>query len=883
MRFAHKFLIQLKMLFFRKQAAQCLDDELQFHLEQQVAENIAAGMDAKEARHAAMRSFGDPALIRDQAHETWNWNGLESLLRDVRYGIRTLLRTPGFSLVSICVMALGIGSVVTLFTIVQSVLLRPFPFPHQEQLVRIYEAKADHTYQDNVAAAGCYAQWKEQSHSLSSIAIAGQKRYNLSQGNDQFPEVVQAQQVSWSYFPLLGVQPTLGRSFVATDDNSEAAATVVLSWGLWKRRFGGANSILNKQIYLDGRPYTVVGIMPSWFVYPENTIQLWTPIYHERSAYMMQAVDAHSFSVFGRLRPGSTLAQAQEEISRIQSNIRKQHPEGPVADAVNLRTLVDGEVHDVRTGLYALLGATGCLLFIACLNIANLFVARAAARRKETAIRTALGGSRLNQIRQQIAESLLLSIAGGLLGIAGALGALHWLMSTRDDIPRIHAVQIDASVVGVAILIMLLCGLFSGVIPAFASKDKNVLRFLQETSRGASSGQSHTRLRHILLTAEVSLTVILLVGAGLLLKSYRQLRNIDIGYDTHKLLTMEIHLPKAEYNTGERRVLFFEQLQKALSTMPGLVSAGITTYAPAGGNREDNVFSITEFGPLPPGQVRDAITRFVTPDFFRALKLPLRKGRLLKDSDRIGHGQFVVVNQKLVDDYFPGVDPIGKHLRVDNLDTDKETFEIVGVVGNTLESIGGKIHPMAYYPLYLGGELSAVVVARTEADPATMALPIQKEINKLDQKLPVANIYTVDELIGRSTREARFDAVLVMLFAMLSLILAAVGIFGVLSYMAAQRQTEIGIRIALGAQRAEVIRLMLRDGLRPAFLGLLIGIPASFAMTKWIQSMLYEASRFDPTILALVGLILFLVATTACALPAWSASRLDPIQALRND
>lgn len=881
MRLLHKFMMQMRMLFYRSKEGVRLDDELQFHLDQQIAEYVATGMTQEEARHRALRTFGNPIVLREQARNTWSWNWLESLIRDFRYGFRGLTRTPGFSLIAILVMALGIGATVALFTIVQSVLLKPLPFSHQEELVRVYEARSNGAFQDNVVSGGSFAVWQRQAHSFSGMAIKQEKTYNLSSANGQLPEVIDAHNASWNLFPLLGVQAAIGRTFTAAEDSPNANATVVLSWGLWKRRFAGNPAILGKDIFLDAKPYTVIGVLPSWFTYPDGKVQLWTPIYHERSPLMMSLFDAHAFDVVGRLKPGVTLEQATAELKTIQSEIRKQHPDGPVNDSVNLRPILDGEVYQVRTGLYALLGATGCLLFIACLNVANLFVARAASRRREAAIRTALGGSRLRRVREQIVESILLSGAGGVLGVALANLALRWLMNARSDIPREHSIHIDGTVIAFSIAVILICGLFAGLIPALSSADTRILSALQGSSRSSTNDRGQTQLRKVLLSAEVGLTVVLLVGAGLLLKSYRQLRSVDLGCTTHNILTMEIHLPRVTYPGVAQRVGFFQQLVERVRNLPGVEAAGITTFLPGEDVRADNVFTIPELPALPQGQMRDAITRFVDPNYLSTLQIPLLEGRVLRPNDRDARGQVVVVNQTFARLFFPNSNPIGKHMVVDNLDTDNNRFEIVGVVGDTVEDLSARPRPMAYYPLYLGSEPSAALAIRTKGDPALLSIPVQQIVAGLDRNLPLSKIRTMDKIVGQSTLNARFDALLLLLFAGLSLLLSAVGVFGVLSYMVTQRQPEIGLRIALGSKRQQVLQLILRDGLKPAFLGLVLGVPVSLGLTRLMASMLYGTSPADPMVFSAVVACLLLVATVACILPAWRASRLDPIQALR--
>ena len=885
MRWLRKLLMQCQMLLRRDRAGEELQDELQFHLDQQIAENLAAGDSPEEARCAALRTFGNPTTLRDQTRNAWSWQCLEMLLRDLRFGIRALARNPGFSILAILVMGLGIGANVALFTVVHSVLWKPLPFQDQDRLVRLYEADAHGAFQDNVLAGGTFASWQSQSHNFEQMAIKRGIDYNLSGSGGQLPELVHGQVASWNIFPLLGVEAARGRLFLPSDDRRETNATVVLTWGLWKRRYGGDPELIGKTILLDAKPYTVLGVLPEWFNYPDNKVQLWTPIYHERSPVVMALLTAHNLDAIGRLKPGVTIAQATAELSTIQRQIRQQNPDGPIHDAANIRPILDAEVFRLKTGLYAMLAATGCLLLIACLNIANLLVARAATRRKETAVRTALGGSRGRLIREQVIESLVLSIAGGAGGLILAEVALRWLVHTRHDIPRADSIHIDGMVILFTLVVTLLCGLLAGLIPALSSNDKQILRTLQESSRSYSGGHAGIRLRRVLLGLQVGLTVVLLISAGLLLKTYTRLRSVDLGCATHDVLTMEINLPRGTYKTGAQIVSFYEQLSDRVRQLPGVRGVTVGTILPGEGHQRDDVFTIREHPPLPKGQVLDASTFFADPNYFSALQIPLLQGRVFLPDERLERSHSVIVNQTFVRQFLKAEDPLGKHVKVELSDVPGADtgLEIVGVVADTLESLSDNPYPTIFYPFYAGSEQSGILAVRTEQAPSSLALPVQQAIAGIDPNLAVANVLTMDQILGQSTIDASFDATLLFAFAVISLLLAAVGLFGVLSYIVAQRTTEIGIRIALGAQREQVMGLMLRDGLRPAIIGLLLGLVASAGVAHLIQSMLYGTPALDPAVFLVVSVTMLLVASATCTVPAWRASRLDPMIALRMD
>ncbi len=886
MRWLHQFAIKVRMIFGRAQAGVRLDDELRFHLDRQIEENLAAGMDPDKARAAALRSFGNPALLRDQTRATWSWNGIEQLLRDLRIGARTLRRTPGFTAVAILVMALGIGSNVALFTVVRGVLLKPLRFEDPDRLLVLYEhgtysaGGGDFPY--NLVAGGVYAAWNKENTTFSSMALVRTDEVDLAASGGQLPETLNSGTVSWNLFPTLGVQPALGRGFTAADDSRTANGTVVLSWNLWKRRFGGDPAILNKLIYLDAKPYTVIGIMPEWFVFPDPTAQLWTAVYHQAPETLMSRLDFHSFRAVGRLKPGVTAAAATADLSVISRRLHESQLDDPfIAAAANSRPLLEHMVGDVKQPLYVMLAATGCLLLIACLNVANLLVARATARRKELAIRTALGGGRLRLLREHLMESFLLSVAGGAAGLTLAWGVVHWFIATRHNMARVESIRFDGVVAAFTIGVIVLCALFSGVVSALNADDKRLLASLHESSKSHSAGSERARLRKMLLAAEVGLTVMLLIAAGLLLKSYQRLRDTDIGCITNNVLTLHISLPGARYKTpGPAPVNFFQTLLDRVRALPGVEAAGLVTAVPGQGYMGDFGFDIAEHPPLPQGKGTFAINRSADPGYFEAMGIPILRGRTFGDNQKLDRANEAIISESFAKKFFPGEDPIGKHLRVMG---GKELHEIVGIVGDTRYQVGEAPQPMQYYPLYAGDTNYGTLVIRSGHDVESLALPVQHVIQDMDSDLPVSDVLTMDQLLGKSTLDESFDTTLLTGFAVLSLLLAAVGLFGVLSYIAAQRTIEIGIRIALGAQREQVLRLMLVDGLRPALIGLALGLAASAGAAHLIRSMLYETQPLDPPVFACVAATLLLVAALACMAPAWRVSRLDPMQALRTE
>jgi predicted permease len=858
-----------------------LDRELRSGLELEEEEQREGGISPADARYAALRAFGNPTLIREQTRTVWSWNWLESAARDLRLSLRTLGRTPGFTVIAILVMALGIGANVALFAVVRGVLLKPLPFHDPDRLVMLYEAglHEDAASASNLVSGGMYAEWKKQNSSYSSLALAQGIRVGLSGSGGQLPEKLKSALFSWDVLRTLGVQPALGRDFMQADDSPAANGTVLLSWGLWKRRFGGDPAILNQTIELDAKPYIVIGVMPAWFDFPDPSTQLWTPVYHDKPEDTMTSFSDHMFRVLGRLKPGVSPAQGVADLSLISQRIHNAHRNDPfVLPSARSRPLLEHVVGEIKTPLYVLLEATCCLLLIGCLNVANLLVARAAARRKELAIRTALGGGWQRLMRQQLMECLLLSAGGGVLGLLLAFAALQWLTRTRQDLNRVESIHIDAVVVAFTVGIILLCALFSGLIAASSSSGKRMLDALHEASRSVSGGSPRATLRKVLLMIEVGLTVILLIGAGLLLKSYERLRSVDMGCLTQDVIIMHLGLPDARYPTAAQRANFYDTLLERVRALPGVEAAGFVTAAPGQGYALDWPFSIVGHPPLPPGSGLSALSLWADPKYFGAMGIPILRGSTFDSGKRLDAANETIISQSFADRYFPGEDPLGKYLRVRG-----KSAVIVGIVGDTRYAIGEKPRPIQYYPLDAGVETVGTLVIRSSHGLEQFALPVQRIVSGMDRDLPVSDVLTMNQLLGESTLDQSFNTTLLVAFAALSLVLAAVGLFGVMSYIVAQRTAEIGIRIALGAKRKHVLRKMLLDGMRPAVFGLVVGLAASLEVGRLMRDLLYEIKPLDPAVFVAVAAMLLAVAAFACIVPAWRASRLDPLQALRSE
>ena len=660
----------MKLLrFFRRRSSDAdLAREIAAHLEEERAENLARGLSPEEADRRARIKFGSSRRVHEDLWQQNSALALEGILRDLRYALRTLARTPGFTLTAIAVMALGIGSTAALFTIVRAVLLQPLPYPDSARLVQLYEDDSNPRLELHYmpAAGGSFAQWQRAARTSAQMAIVNAwQLYNASASGGQLPESVNAAWCSWNLFRVLGVAPALGRDFLPSDDQPSAPATVILSHSFWKRRFAADPAILGKSIWLNAKPYSVIGVMRPSFAYPGPKIQFWTTASHEAPPSLMQSVEDHAFEVVARLAPGATLTSLVSHLDTVQKQIKLHHPSAAVHNVVVGRTLLDAIVVDYKTPLYVLFAATLCVLLIACLNVANLLVARSAARQRDLAVRAALGGSRWRLIREQLTESFVLSVLGGTLGLIFASAALAWLLHSQVDLARAREIHLDLWALAFVIAASMLSGLVAGLVPSFALHAGRLLETLQSSSRSHSGGASRARLRKLLLTAEVSFTVVLLIGAGLLLKSYQRLRTTDLGCTIDNILTMHLALPDARYGQHQQRVAFLDQFLTRVRALPGVQAAGLTSAAPGQGWGTDSLVAIAEHPPLPQGQWPDMLRRGVDPGFFSAMQIPLLRGRYFRTDERLDRSNVAIIDASIAKQYFPGEDPVGRHLVLD--------------------------------------------------------------------------------------------------------------------------------------------------------------------------------------------------------------------------
>lgn len=874
-------------LFRRSSETARLDEEMRFHLEQEEAERVRRGATPDEARRSARREFGNPTLLRDVARQGWNWGWLETIARDVRFGTRALLRSPGFTVTAIAVMALCIGATTCLFTVVRAVLLDPLPFHDPDKLVMVYEHWRASTFGSpyNPVAPGDFYEWRAQTHGFQDMASYHNSSLAVSGDHGELPELVAAQKGTWNLFSLLGVSPALGRTFREDEDQVGDHHVAMLTWSFFQRRFGGDPSIVGKTFRMATRPYTVVGVLPEWFVYPDARTQVWVPYSDGETTERLHEHDNHYPYVVARMKPGVSLKTATDEVSALQYRMHLQYAGKPVAEDAMSRPMIDDVVEDVKTPLLMMMSAVACMLLIGCLNVSNLLVARGAARQKEMAIRGALGAGRLALLREQMTETALLCAGGGVIGLLLAMAGAAYLKLHWRGLPRADSIHVDGAIVLFTFGVMGLTAILAGLLPALSSTQRGILEGLKDSSRAAGAGVSRARLRKTLLSVEIALTVVLLLSAGLLWKSFIQLRTTDLGIAGDHLLTLRYNLPMEVYRKPEQSIAFSESLLERVRRIPGVESAGLGMTVPGAGWDGDQVFIIPERPNYETNKQPDAMIRYADPAYFATLGIPLIAGRVFNEHDRLDQSHKVIVTQELVKRYYPGENVIGRTVVMGtDITNKKRTYEIIGVVGDTLWRAGERTKATMYYPVLSGDTgYRATLAVRTAGNPLNYAIGIQKEIGALDPQLPVVDVLTIPQIVGESTVNQSFSASLVLVFAALSLLLAGVGLYGVLSYVVTQRVPEIGIRIALGAQRSQVLGLVLRDGLRPVALGLAVGVGGGVAVGYVIRSLLYQTRPLDPIVLAAMIAILLVVAATACAAPAWRASSVDPMQALRTE
>ena len=808
---------------------------------------------------------------------------METLVQDLRYGLRMLVRNPGFAVVAIVTMALGIGANTALFSVVNGVLLKSLPFKDPDRVILVLETNPKLPPPGANCSTLNYRDWKEQNHSFEILSARQPFVGNLT--NSDRPEKLQGEKVTWDYFPTLGVSPIAGRLFTQDEDKPGGAQVVLLSEGLWRRRFGGDSAIVGQTIPMNGQNATVIGVMPNDY---RPNIEFWMPL---AISYENADRNLHNIQVVGRLAATVSLQQAQNEMTAIAAGLAQQYPDLNTGWGIALFQYRDLVTLNIRWALLTLLAAVGVVLLIACANVANLLLARAASREKEIAIRLALGASRGRLVRQVLTESVLISVIGGGIGVLIALWGTSALLNLNPQgIPRAGEITVDGRVLAFGLLVSVVAGILFGLVPAWQSSKPNVNETLKESGKASSGhGRGH-RVRGALVVIQVALAFILLVSSGLLIKSFARLQSVSLGFNQQHLLTMQVTLPPAQYPRAPDVLNFYKEAARQLSALPGVTSASGTSHVPLAGGGPKFIFSV-EGRPLPtPSEAPITSYRIVTPAYFETMNIPLFVGRTFTEADNESALQVVVVNQIMAETMWPGEDPIGKRVTVGvPLPTDKPEYStVVGVVGNVKHtSIDGETGMQMYQPfaqspfLPLGLGRTVNFILRTQVEPASLTESSRAVIAGLNPTLPVSNAKTMDTVVSESVAAFRFNMSLFGLFAAIAMSLTIVGVFGVMNYAVTQRTQEIGIRMALGAQPGQVRALILKQGLVLSGIGLAIGLAGCIPATMVLSSLLFGVGTADPAILSGVALIVAAVALLTSYIPARRATRVDPIIALR--
>ena len=815
-----------------------------------------------------------------------------TISQDIRFALRQFMKRPGFTLTAMLILALGLGANTAIFSVVNAFLIRPLPYKDPARLVAVYERDVIGTEPYNSVSAGALFDWQRYAHSFESIGGYFSGPMNLTVPGSEGAQRVNGCACSANIFPMLGVSTLLGRPFSADEDVYAPRRFTLISYNLWQSRFGGTADILKKHIQVDGEDTQIIGVMPEGFAFPARDIDVWQPLMTYMAPAKQIRHDSHYLLAVGRLKPGVTADQARAEIDAITARYYRAHAGEPVAKGANAVPLHRGLLVDaaylsggeIRGPLLILLGAVFVVLMIACVNVANLLLTRAAGRSRELAVRAAIGATRSQIIRQLLTESILLSIAGAVLGMLAATSLTNILAAhapgakyilSSEDLP------VDKMVYLFTFGIALITGVAAGLFPALQSSRTDLVHGLRDSSWSSTASRSQGRFRGVLVAAEVALSLMLLVSAGLLIRSFAELYRVNPGVRVDHTLMMGTYFPNAGFKDPSLRAAFERQLAERLQSLPGVIDAGLVTCPPLGGHCNDHVFTI-EGRAVIAGQLLDAIARGTDAGYFKAAGIPLLRGRVFTDRDGTGfdaaHPQTgaLVISESFQKQFFPDEDPIGRHLHIRD-----RRYEIVGIVGDVLTGLDRKPEPTMYNPIFDGEADEMFAVLHTSPDPRGLIAAARNEIHRLNPEMAVYDIQTMEDTLGVSAADRRFSMLLFSAFAGLAVFLAAVGVYGVLSFAVAQRKGEIGIRMALGASASDVSRLILTQGMKPAFAGIFVGLIGASIAAQVLRSLLFGVAPSDPVTFTIVPLLLAAVAALASYVPAWRAARIDPTVTLR--
>jgi putative ABC transport system permease protein len=867
-----------------------LAEELEAHIQLMAEEHIRRGLPPEEAHRRARLRFGSIESTKESYRDQRGLRGFDALAQDLRYACRAIQKNPGFAIIVIVVLAIGIGANTTLFSIINAVLLRPLPYPESERLVWVGETRADLPFSSANPGAVSYQNfidWRREQTVFESIGAyqsTGGSPGAFQIGGE--PVRLEIQRMSADVFVALKVTPVMGRAFNKDEDRTGAAGAVVLSYQTWQGRFGGM-PVIGQAVNMNGIPRTIVGVMPSGFNFPYKEVEAWLPLgtlpMPPRAAHVGHG--GEYLGAIARLRPGVTAEQARDEMTAIMTRLEQAYPDANKGWKARVEPLMSVVVGDVGRALWILFGAVGLVLLIACSNVANILLARASVRQLEMSVRAALGASRGRIVQQLLLEGLVLSFIGTALGLLLARAGLAvFLALAANAIPRATEIHLDVSVVAFATGLAVLTGIIFGLAPAWMTSGNALHESLQTASGRGGTGE-RGRMRQGLIVAEVALTILLLTGAGLLLRSFQRLQSVNQGFNTEHVLTFDVTLPGVKYRTPQLQSGFFDSLIERLRMLPGVEEVGITSRLPlkykAGDVIPDIAYSVEghEKRPGSPPDVMEALT--ASPGYFRAMGIPLLRGRLFTDQDGPNADNVVIVDDEFVRRHWPDEDPVGRRIRLEV--ARGQSLTVVGVVARvklrSLGEQGGFVR--AYLPARQRPDIQAAVVLKGRLTPAALAASIREQVRSLDPAQPIHNLRTIKEIRDSSLAPERLNLSVLGVFALVALSLSVVGLYGVLAYSVARRRREIGVRTALGAQPRDVLRLVVGEGMRLTSLGVLLGLFGAFWLTRWLSSLLFEIQPLDPVTFSAVSLLLLAVALIACWIPARRAVKIDPTQALR--
>jgi putative ABC transport system permease protein len=867
-------------------------EELSQHLEDQYDQSLSRGASEEDARTAALAGLAEADVLtrelkrveRRVAHEpivpgNERTNLLGDLGQDLRYGVRMLAKNPGFTIVAVLALALGIGANSAIFSVVNTVLLRPLPYKNPDSLVMVWDDNTHQGFPKDTPSPANFLDWRQQNTVFTGMAAMVERSFNLTGVGE--PDRIDGRRVSANLFSLLGVEPQIGRAFTP-DEDKPGSHVVILSYGLWQKRFGGDPSVIGRAINLNAESYTVVGVMPAKFQFPTPQDQLWAPIAFPADEAANRG--GHYLQVIARLKPAVSMQQARAEMVTIVARLEKQYPEENTGTGIVLSPLHEEVVGKIKPALLILLGAVGFVLLIACANVANLLLARAAARQKEISLRLALGASRSRLIRQLLTESVLLAGIGGACGLLVSAGGIQVLKQfIPDTISHVQAIDIDGKVLLFTLLISLATGLIFGIAPATQASNFNLNETLKEGGRDSGASVRGNRIRGLLVIAEVAVSFLLLIGAGLLINSFVHLRTLDPGFRTDHLLTAKVELPELKYPDKAHRTPFYNELVRQLSALPGVQSAAVAGNLPFTYDGDSMYIGVEGVPDPPPGHRPDVVLRVVGPGYFNTMGIKIVQGRDFNEHDAGDSVAAVVISEKTARYYWPGQNPIGKRLKPGSTTSDNPWRQVIGVVTDVRQNDFVAQPKMQMYMTYqqISSFAPNAVVLRTSVDPNSLASAVRNAVWAIDKDQPVSNLRSMDEIVSAAVARQRFSMLLLGVFAGLALVLAAVGIYGVMSYSIAQRTREIGIRMALGAQRRDMLKMAVWQGLRLVLAGLTIGLAAAFVLTRVMATLLFGISATDPFTFFAISVVLLAVAALASYIPALRATKVDPMVALR--